>query len=107
MKKPAFGKSTSGFDFGEPSQPSAVENYVVSTMGRFVYCNHTSKGCFLSFSIVLTGDRLITKPCSVVIVGNVAWVRHGIIIAGESGEGGGVEGVAEDVINVLHTSIVL
>jgi len=107
MKKPAFGKSTSGLDFGEPSQPSAVKRNDVSTLGCFVDCNHTNKGVFLSFSIVLTGNRLITKPYTVVIVGNVAWVGCGIIVAVKAGKSGGVEGVAEDVIGVLHTSIVL
>ena len=107
MEKPAFGKSTSGLDFGEPSQPSAIKSDDVSTLGCFVDCNHTYKGGFLSFSIVLAGNRLITKPYTVVIVGNVAWVGCGIIVAVESGKSGGVEVVAEEVIGVLHTSIVL
>ena len=42
-----------------------------------------------------------------IIVGNVAWVRCGIIIAGKAGKSGSIEGVAEEVVNVLHTSIVL
>jgi len=43
----------------------------------------------------------------VVVICNIAGAWRGVIIAGESGEGGGVEGVVEDVVNVLHTSIVL
>ena len=49
VKEPTLCKVASGFDFWEPCKPSAIESDVVSTMGRFIYCNHIIIESFIQF----------------------------------------------------------
>jgi len=49
VEEPTLCKVASGFDFWEPCKPSSIDSDVVSTMGRFVYCNHIIIESFIQF----------------------------------------------------------